>query len=48
MANYQKVRFKLTNILLKKLTSAATNKTETMLRLIKKNFEVEELSRELF
>ena len=39
---------KLTNTQLNKLKSAATNKTGSILRLNKKNFEDEELSHELF
>ena len=42
MANYQEVRIKLTNTQLNKLKSAAKNKTGTILKLIKKNFENEE------
>ena len=48
MVNYQEVRAKLTNTQLNKLKSAAKNKTGTILRLNKKNFESEELSHELF
>ena len=48
MANYQEVGVKLTNKELKKLKSAAKNKTGTILRLNKKNFEDEELPHELF
>ena len=48
MANYQEARVKLKNIQLKKLKSAAKNKTGTILRLNKKNFEDEELPHELF
>ena len=48
MANYQEARVKLTNTQLNKLKSAAKNKTGTILRLNKKNFEDEELSHELF
>ena len=44
MANYQEVRVKLTNTQLNKLKSAAQNKTGTILRSNKKNFEDEELS----
>ena len=40
MANYQEARVKLTNILLKKLKSAAKNKTETILRLNTKNIRI--------
>ena len=48
MANYQEARVKLTNTQLNKIKSAAKNKTETILRLNKKNFEDEELQHELF
>ena len=48
MTNYQEVRVKLTNTQLNKLKSAAKNKTRTILRLIKKNFEDEELPHKLF
>ena len=48
MANYQEVRVKLTNIQLNKLKSSAKNKTGTILRLNKKNFEDEEFPHELF
>ena len=48
MANYQEARIKLTNTQLKKFKSAAKNKTGTILRLNKKNFEDEELPHELF
>ena len=48
MANYQESRVKLTNTLLDKLKSAAKNKTGTILRLNKKNFEDEDLPHELF
>ena len=48
MALYQEARVKLTNISLNKLTSAAKNKIETILRVNKKNFEDEELPHELF
>ena len=48
MENYQEARVKLTNTQLKKLKFAAKNKTETILRLNKKDFEDEELSHELF
>ena len=48
MAHYQEARVKLTNTQLNKLKSAAKSKTGTILRLIKKNFEDEELSHELF
>ena len=39
MANYQEARVKLTNTQLKKLKSAAKNKTETIFRINKKNFQ---------
>ena len=42
------MRVKLTNTQLNKLKSATENKTRTILRLNKKNFEDEELSHELF
>ena len=45
---YQEARFNLTNTQLNKLKFTAKNKTETMLRLNKKDFEDEELSHELF
>ena len=48
MTNYQEVRVKVTNTQLNKLKSAAKNKTGTILRLNKKNFEDEELPHELF
>ena len=48
MANYQEARVKLTNTLLNKLKSVPKNKTGTILRLNKKNFEDEELPHELF
>ena len=48
MANYQEARVKLTNTQLNKLRSAVKNKTGTILRLNKKNFEDEELPYELF
>ena len=48
MANYQEERVKLTNTQWSKLKSAATNKTETILRLNKEIFEDEELPHELF
>ena len=43
MANYQEARVKITNTQLSKLKSVAKNKTWTILRLNKKNFEDEEL-----
>ena len=49
MANYHESRVKLTKTQLSKLKSVAKNKTETILRLKKKNFEdEEELPHELF
>ena len=48
MVNYQKARVKITNKQLNKLKSAAKNKTETMLRINKKNSEVDELLHKLF
>ena len=46
MANYQEARVKLTNTQWNKLKSAAKNKTGTILRLNKKNFEGEEFPHE--
>ena len=48
MASYQEARIKLTNTELNKLKYGAKNKTGTILRLNKKNFEDEELPHELF
>ena len=48
MASYQEARVKLTNTQSNKLKSAEKNKTGKILRINKKNFEVEELSDELF
>ena len=48
MVNYQDGRVKLTNSLLNKLKSATKNKTGTILRLNRKNFEDEELPHKLF
>ena len=48
MANYQDARVKLSNTQLSKLKSAAKNKTGTVLRSNKKNFEDDELPHELF
>ena len=48
MASYQEARVKLTNTQLKKLKSAAKNKTGTKLILNKKNFADGELAHELF
>ena len=43
MAYFQEARVKLTNTLLNKSKSAATNKAETILRLNKKDVEDEEV-----
>ena len=48
MANYQEARVKLTNTQLNNLKSAAKNKTGTILRINKRNFQDEELPHELF
>ena len=48
MANYQEARVKLTSTQLNNLKSAAKNKTGTILRINKRNFQDEELSHELF
>ena len=48
MANYEEIRVKLTNTQLNKLKSAAKIKTETILRITKKNFQEEEFPHELF
>ena len=48
MTNCQELAVKLTNSLLIKLKYAAKNKTETILRLNKKNFEDEELPHDWF
>ena len=48
MTNYQEARVKLTNIQLNKLRSAVKNKTRTILRINKKNFQDEEFPHELF
>ena len=48
MVSYQEARVKLTNTQLNKLKSTAKNKTGTILRLNKKNFEDDELPNELF
>ena len=48
MLSYQEARVKLTNLQLSKWKSAAKNKTGTILRLNKKNFEDEEFPHELF
>ena len=42
MTNYQEEAVKLPNTQLKKLESAAKNKTGTILRINKKNFQDEE------
>ena len=44
MVNYQEASVKLTNTRLNKLKAPAKNKTGTILRLNKKNFEDEKLS----
>ena len=48
IANYQEATVKLTNTQLNRLKSAAVNKTGTILRLNKKNFEDEESPHEFF
>ena len=48
MANYQEERVQLTNTQLNKSKSAAKNKTRTILRINKKNFQDEGLPHELF
>ena len=48
MANYQERRVKLTDTQLKNLKSAAKNRTETILRISKKNFEHKKLPNKLF
>ena len=48
MTNYQEARVKLTNAQLNKLKMAAKIKTVTILKIIKKNVQGEELSHELF
>ena len=48
MANFQERRVKLTNRQLNKLKSAAKDKTGTILKLNKKNFENEGLPHELY
>ena len=48
MTSYQEVRVKLTNTQLNKIKHAAENKTGTILRIKKKNFQDEELPHELF
>ena len=48
MENYQKAKVKLTNTQLKKIKSAAKNKTGAILGINKENFQDEELPHELF
>ena len=48
MTNNQEARVKLANTKLKKLTSAAKGKTETILRINKKNCQDEALPHKLF
>ena len=48
MGKYQETKVKLTNTKLNKLKYAEKNKTRTILRLNKKNFQDEELPHELF
>ena len=48
MAKYLEARVKLTYTQLNKLKSEAKNKTWTILRINKKNFQEEELPHELF
>ena len=48
MANYQEVRVKPKNTQLNKSNSAAKNKTGTIVRLNKKNFEDDELTHQSF
>ena len=48
MANYQERRVKLTDTQLKNLKSATKNRTETILRISKKNFEHKKLPNKLF
>ena len=48
MANYQEARVKLRNAQLNKLKSPGKNKTGTILRSNKKNFQDEGLPHELF
>ena len=47
MKNYEEARVKLTNLQLKKLKSAANNKTRTTLGTTKKKFQDEALRHEL-
>ena len=48
MLNYQEVRINLTNTKLTKLKYATKNKKGTILRLLKENFEDEEMQHESF
>ena len=48
ITNYQEARVKLTNSQLKKLKSTAKNKTRTILKVNKKNYEHEKMPHELF
>ena len=48
MTNYQEARVKRKNTQLNKLKSPANNKTRTLLRINKKNFEDEEVPHESF
>ena len=48
MVNYEEITVKLTNTQLNKLRFAVKNKTETILRITKTNFQDEELPHELF
>ena len=48
MGKYQEMRVKLTNTKLNKLKYAEKNKTRTILRLNKKNFQDEDLPYEYF
>ena len=49
MINYEELsRVKLTNTELNNSNSAAKNKTETTMRITKRNFQDEELPHELF
>ena len=47
MVNYEEAKVKLTNTQLNKLKCSAKNKTGTILRITKKNFQDEELPHEL-
>ena len=48
MANYEEARVKVTNTQLHKLKLAAKNKTGTIIKINKNNFEDKELPNELF